>query len=137
MIGLISKLFGGNKSEKDIKKVMPVVESTLKFYESFNTLTNDELRSKTQEFKNRIKDYLKDIDAEINTKKEQADTLPIEDITAKDIIYKEIDSLKKDRDKKIEEILKELQPEAFAVVKETSRRFKENAEVGFYCNRVR
>lgn len=129
MIGLISKLFGGNKSEKDIKKVMPVVESTIKFYESFNTLTNDVLRSKTQEFKNRIKDYLKDIDAEINIKKEQADTLPIEDITAKDIIYKEIDSLKKDRDKKIEEILKELQPEAFAVVKETSRRFKENAEV--------
>lgn len=129
MIGLISKLFGGNKSEKDIKKVMPVVESTLKFYESFQQLTNNELRGKTAEFKQRIKEYLNAIDAEIATKKTEAELLPIEDIGGKDSIYKQIDSLQKDRNKKIEEILKEIQPEAFAVVKETSRRFKENAEV--------
>ena len=129
MIGLISKLFGGNKSEKDIKKVMPIVESTLKFYESFQQLTNNELRAKTTEFKKRIKEYLKEIDAEIASKKVAAEGLPIEDIGGKDSIYKEIDSLQKDRNKKIEEVLKEIQPEAFAVVKETSKRFKENEEV--------
>jgi preprotein translocase subunit SecA len=51
------------------------------------------------------------------------------DIHGRDAIYQEVDKLKKDRDKKIEEALAEIQPEAFAVVKETARRFKENTEI--------
>ena len=53
---------------------------------------------------------------------------------SRDALYKEADELKKDRDKKIEEILNEILPEAFAVVKETARRFKENTELGFNSN---
>ncbi len=59
----------------------------------------------------------------------EADELPFNDLLGKDAIYQQVDKLKKDRDKKIEEALKEILPEAFAVVKETARRFKENTEI--------
>ncbi len=129
MIGMLSKLFGGNKSEKDVKKIAPQVEKINHFFAQYQSLSNDELRGKTQEFKLRIKDYLTGIDTEIDNKKQSAEDLPIEDINGRDNIYKEVDELKKERNKKIEEVLQELLPEAFAVVKETSRRFKENTEL--------
>ncbi|MEO6233188.1 MAG: preprotein translocase subunit SecA [Ferruginibacter sp.] len=126
MIGLLSKIFGGNKSEKDVKKIAPQVEKINAFFNEYQSLSNDELRNKTQEFKGRIRQHLLEIDEQINAKKAEADGLPITQITQKDVIYQDIDLLKKERDKKIEEILQEILPEAFAVVKETSRRFKDN-----------
>jgi len=129
MLGILSKLFGGNKSDKDVKKLLPVVEKTNQYFASYASLSNDELRQKTQEFRQRIKEYLKETDDSILAKNKQADELPFSDLTGKDAIYQEVDKLKKERDKKIEEILNELLPEAFAVVKETARRFKENTEI--------
>ena len=126
MLSIISKMFGGNKSEKDVKKIMPDVDAAKQFYTTYTNLTNDELRGKTDIFKNRIKDFLKDIDATIFTKRDTAESLDASDINERDTIYKEIDELKKTRNTQIEDILKQLLPEAFAVVKETSRRFKEN-----------
>jgi preprotein translocase subunit SecA len=126
MLGIISKIFGGNKSEKDVKKILPVVEKTNQFFASYQSLSNDALRNKTVEFKARIKEYLAQVDQDIESKKQSAEALPLTEINGRDTIYKEVDALKKDRDTKIEEILNELMPEAFAVVKETSRRFKEN-----------
>ncbi|MCP9751866.1 preprotein translocase subunit SecA [Ferruginibacter sp. HRS2-29] len=125
-MSIISKLFGGNKSEKDVKKIQPLVEKTNQFFASYQSLSNDQLRGKTIEFKERIKNHLSSVDAEIDTKKLAAESLPVADINGRDDIYKEVDELKKQRDAKIEEVLNELLPEAFAVVKETSRRFKEN-----------
>src|SRR4051812_2942661 len=118
MLGIISKLFGGNKSEKDVKKISPQVEKINQFFAQYQSLSNDALRNKTVEFKQRIAAHLTNIDKEIDDKKQAAESLPVEDINKKDIIYKEIDELKKTRDKQIEEILEELLPEAFAVVKE-------------------
>lgn len=126
MLGIISKIFGGSKSEKDVKLIMPLVEKSNRFFAEYQSLSNDQLRSKTVEFKARIKEHLTAIDEEIAQKNKQADELPVADINGRDAIYKEVDEHKKDRDKKIEEVLKEILPEAFAVVKETSRRFKEN-----------
>ncbi len=126
MLGIISKIFGGNKSEKDVKKILPQVEKINQFYKEYNSLSNNELRNKTHEFRVRIKEYLVATDNQIEQKKQEAEALPSEEISGRDNIYKEIDALKKDRDKKIEEILEQILPEAFAVVKETSRRFKEN-----------
>ena len=54
MLSIISKMFGGNKSEKDVKKLMPDVEKAKVFFASYNALSNDALRAKTAEFKNRI-----------------------------------------------------------------------------------
>ena len=129
MLGLLSKVFGGSKSEKDVKKIMPDVEKAKSFFTQYETLSNDELRGKTTEFRNRIKEYLAEGDTDIQNKKNSAEQLSAADIGGRDAIYKEIDELKKLRDEKIEEILKELLPEAFAVVKETARRFKENENV--------
>ncbi|MBC7851202.1 MAG: preprotein translocase subunit SecA [Chitinophagaceae bacterium] len=129
MLGFLSKLIGGSKSEKDVKSIEPVVEQINKHITGFQSLSNDDLRSKTTEFKQRIKNHLSQIDEEISTLTKQAEDLPLADINEKDVIYNRVDTLKKDRDKKIEEVLKEILPEAFAVVKETARRFKENVEL--------
>ena len=126
MLGIISKIFGGSKSEKDVKKILPQVEQINKYFKEYVSLSNNELRNKTNEFRGRIKEYLAETDIQIESKNQEAEALPSEEISGRDNIYKEVDALKKDRDKKIEEILEQILPEAFAVVKETSRRFKEN-----------
>ncbi|HQW85339.1 MAG TPA: preprotein translocase subunit SecA, partial [Ferruginibacter sp.] len=126
MIGVISKLFGGNKSEKDVKKIRPVIEQINNFFDQYQSLTNDELRNKTAEFKQRIATHLNTITTSIDEKKKAAEELPVADINGRDVYYQEIDELKTEKDKQLEVMLKELLPEAFAVIKETSRRFKEN-----------
>ena len=129
MLGFLSKLIGGSKSEKDVKNIDPIVQEINKHFNSYQSISNDQLRAKTQEFKERIKSHMQQIDDEMASLSKQAEELPFSDINGKDAIYQEVDALKKDRDKKIEEILKEILPEAFAVVKETARRFKENTEL--------
>jgi preprotein translocase subunit SecA len=129
MAGLLSLLFGGNKSEKDVKAIRPLVQQINTFFEEYKSLTNDELRGKTIDFRGRIKEYLKDIDHQIESQKTEAERLDSADISGRDAIYRHVDEMTKDRDKKLEEILLEILPEAFAVVKETSRRFKENTEL--------
>ena len=129
MIGFISKLFGGSKSEKDVKAILPVVAQINQNFQAYQSLSNDQLRNKTQEFRERIREHLRDIDARIAETNKKAEELPFDDLVGKDKIYQEVDALKKERDQQIEVILKELLPEAFAVVKETARRFKENTEL--------
>ncbi|HNP55166.1 MAG TPA: preprotein translocase subunit SecA, partial [Ferruginibacter sp.] len=98
-------------------------------FQALQAVSNDHLRNKTQEFRQRIKAHLSQIDAQIAEQSQQADALPVEDINGRDLIYKGIDELKKQRDQKIEEILEQIEPEAFAVVKETSRRFSLQNEI--------
>ena len=62
MASFLSKFFGGSKSEKDVKVIFPTVKQINQFYEQFRSLSNDELRNKTQEFRIRIKEHLKEID---------------------------------------------------------------------------
>ena len=123
MIGIIKKIFG-TKYDRDVKKYNPIVEEINEYFKEYGSLSNDELRNKTIEFKERITDHLKDIDAEINELKENANTE--EDILVKEEIYDAIDELIKERDENLEVVLNQILPEAFAVVKETSRRFAEN-----------
>src|SRR5690606_19581077 len=129
MFGFLSKLFGGSKSEKDVKKLLPVVEKINNYFQQYQSLTNDELRGKTQEFRQRIKAHLSEIDKKLEALNAEAEALSHDKLVEKDKIYKQVDELKKERDKEIEKILDELLPEAFAVVKETARRFKENEQI--------
>ncbi|HVX26319.1 MAG TPA: hypothetical protein VHB70_08255, partial [Parafilimonas sp.] len=129
MLNILTKILGGNKSEKDVKKIEPQVGKINQFFNQYQNISNDELRGKTNEFKQRIKEHLIEIDGIIAAKKTEAEQLPEEEMQQRDSLYKEIDELKKDRDKKIEEILLEILPEAFAVVKETARRFSQNTEL--------
>jgi len=108
---------------------MPLVGQINEYVAAYAALSNDELRAKTNEFKQRIKDHLAETDNSITELNNQAENLPFSDIGGKDALYTEIDALKKKRDEHIEEILDILLPEAFAVVKETARRFKENSQL--------
>ena len=129
MFKFLSKILGGSKSEKDVNLIYPIVEKINAHFNSYASLNNDQLRAKTIEFKQRIQDQLKSIDQSIQDLNTQAENLPTEDIIGKDNLYKEIDELKKQRNSQIEEILSEILPEAFAVVKEAGRRFKESEEL--------
>jgi len=124
MLGFLTKIFGGHKSERDVKALAPRVKQINEAYEKLQSLPLDELRNKTQVFRQRIKEHLANIDDAIAAKQEAAEHEA--DVSTKDSIYQEIDKLKKDRDKQIEVVLDELLPEAFAVVKETARRFSQN-----------
>jgi len=119
----LKKVFG-TKYDRDVNSYMPIVEEINEIYEGMHRLSNDELRGKTKEFRARIADYLSQIDDDIASAKSEAEQE--EDLLQKESLYDEIDELKKARDERLEEVLKEIQPEAFAVVKETARRFKEN-----------
>ncbi len=129
MLGFLNKLLGGNKSEKDVKLLQPTVVKINEYFQQYQTISNDELRCKTVEFKQRITEHLKALDEEIIHLQQEAEKLDENDIQNKDAIYKDIDNIRKERNKKIEEILNEILPEAFAVVKETARRFKDNEEL--------
>jgi preprotein translocase subunit SecA len=127
MLGLINKLFG-NKSGRDIKEIQPLVEEINAEYAKLASISNDELRAKTQVFRNRIAEFLKSIDDEITALngKMEADGVSLND---KEMIYAAIEKLTKKRDEHLEVALQDLLPEAFAVVKETAKRFKENPEI--------
>ena len=114
MFNIVSRLFGGSKSEKDVKLITPLVEKINGFFAAYQLLSNDELRGKTLEFRARIKDHLTELDGQINDLSEQAEQLPSEDILGRDDLYKQVDELKKKRNEKIEEILDLILPEAFA-----------------------
>ncbi len=126
MLGFIQKLFGGSKSEKDVKNIQPIVAQVNGYFVAYQLLTNDQLRAKTSEFKARIQQHLQAINAEIEQLNASAEALSFSDFVSKDNIYQEVDILKKKRNDEIEAILKEIAPEAFAVVKETGRRFSQN-----------
>lgn len=123
----ISKIFG-SKSERDIKGMKPLVDEINQWFEQYKTLSNDELRAKTTGFKQRIAEYLTDIDNELAQLKERADDAAVT-IEETEEIYGKIDKLKKKRDEELEKVLQEILPEAFAVIKETSRRLTENTEL--------
>ena len=128
IVSSISKLFG-NKASKDIKDVSPYVDKINAEFDKLSGLTNDQLRAKTAEFKTRVNDYLSQIDTQIADLKAEIAAATIAEIDKKETAYDKIDDLEKQRDEKLEEILIELLPEAFAVVKETARRFTENEQM--------
>ncbi|RDC54997.1 preprotein translocase subunit SecA [Pedobacter chinensis] len=124
MLGFLAKIFG-SKSERDIKAIQPLVVKINEEYAKLSSISNDELRAKTIEFKGRISAFLTDIDGKISALKAEAESDEL-DLHQKTAIYDQVDALGKDRDAELEKVLLEILPEAFAVVKETSRRLSEN-----------
>jgi len=126
ILNSIIKLFVGDKQQKDLKILQPVVNDVNKFESAFSKLSNDELRAKTSEFKERIKTGTKEFDDTIIALEEEALKA---DIDRQEDIYAEIDTLKDEAYKVSEVALLQIMPEAFAVVKETAKRFVENKEI--------
>lgn len=122
---LLSKIFG-NKSTRDMKEIQPWVEKIKKAEPAIQALDNDGLRAKTQELKNIIQSSANDIKEKITEFKGKIEDTPIED---REPIFSQIDKLEKEvlerYDKKLDEVL----PDAFAIVRETARRFSQNEEI--------
>ena len=122
---LLSKIFG-NKSTRDMKETQPWVEKIKKAEPAIQALDNDGLRAKTQELKNIIQSSANDIKEKITELKGKIEDTPIED---REPIFSQIDKLEKEvlerYDKKLDEVL----PDAFAIVRETARRFSQNEEI--------
>jgi len=126
--GVILKKLFGTKSDRDLKAIMPYVDQINEIYARFDQLSNDELRAETDRLKNTIREYIAELSDEKKELRNQLRNTDIE-ISEKERIATEIDKLTKKIDEQIEEILLEILPEAFAIMKSTARRFKENATV--------
>jgi len=120
----VLKLFVGDKSKKDISEIQPMVSLIKNQEAEIASLTIDELRSKTVEFKNKIKADQKEIQDQIDALEQKS--RETENINKKEDLYKEIDTLKDERYAIEVKTLENILPEAFAVMKETAKRFKDN-----------
>ncbi|PKP20193.1 MAG: preprotein translocase subunit SecA, partial [Bacteroidetes bacterium HGW-Bacteroidetes-22] len=125
MLSILKKFFG-TKSNRDLKEILPLVDKIHEAYEKIAPLSNDELRALTQQFRERINTYIGEEDQQILSLRERIDNEPEMDVHEREKLYQMIDSLKKSVIEKTEQILLEILPEAFSVMKETARRFKEN-----------
>ena len=126
-INSILKVFVGDKSQKDVKALQPYLNKIKTFEAPLQALSHDELRAKTIFFKEKIKQARAEKDAKIAALKDEVET--ISDIDKREDIYIAIDALEKEAYDISEKTLMEILPEAFAVVKETARRFKENTTI--------
>ena len=121
----IGKLFG-NKATRDMKEIKPWVDRVKAVYPEISKLSNDELRARTEE----LKKYIKASAVEEQKKIEELKaTIEATDIEKREPIFAQIDKLEKEVLEKYEKALDEVHPQAFAIVKDTARRFTENAEV--------
>ena len=124
----VSKVFG-SKSDRDIKEITPVIAKISAEFSKLQSISHDELRAKTSDFKARIKAHTSNVSSEIESLKARIENEPDMDISEKVELYDAIDKLGKKENELIEEVLKEILPEAFAVVKETARRFSTNESI--------
>jgi len=128
LTNMFSKLFG-SKSDKDLKLLLPYVDKINQAFEGLKPLSDDELRQKTQEVKGVIDAHLQNIDEELKALHQRIADEPNLDIDQKEEIFKEIDALEEQRNEELEKVLMEVLPDAFAIVKETARRLKDNGKL--------
>ena len=129
-VDFLSKLFG-NKSQRDMREIMPFVEKIQSVYPQIDALSNDDLRNRTETIKQRIADFVAQDKARIQELKDSVEATPIE---KREKIYREVDDIEKQITKKYEEILLEVLPEVFAIVKSTARRFAQNETICVTAN---
>ncbi len=121
----ISKIFG-NKAQRDLNEINPIVNAIKEAYPKIAELSNDALRAKTKELEERIALSIADENARIAELKAGLEEVALE---KRESVWNEIDKIEKEITAKLEKVLAEILPEAFSIVKETARRFKENPEI--------
>jgi len=126
LLDSIIKVFVGDKKKKDLKELEPFIKKVHAFDAEMESLSIDELRAKTTYFKQKITDATKQFQDKIKSLKEEAETANID---RKEEIYTEIDTINNESYLASEVVLKEIEPEAFAVIKETAKRFTNNKEI--------
>ena len=123
---ILSKLLGGNKASRDRKEIQPIVDQVLAVYPTIEALSNDELRAKTKELQHDIQHSADDLKEKVAALKQKIEATPIEDRV---VIFNQIDKIEKDILERYEEALNKALPTAFAIVKNTAKRFSENEEL--------
>ena len=126
----MTKLFG-NKSQRDLKEITPYVDKVKAVYPSIKALSNDELRAKTDEIKQRIQDYVAEEKAQVEELRKGIEDKELEE---REAIWAEVDKIEKAITDKMEVVLEQSLPEVFAIMKDTARRFAENEEVVVTAN---
>jgi len=126
----MTKLFG-NKSQRDLKEITPYVDKIKAVYPSIQKLSNDELRAKTDEIKQRIQDYVADERAKVEELRKGIDNKELEE---REAIWAEVDKIEKNITDKMEVVLEESLPEVFSIMKDTARRFSENETIEVTAN---
>ena len=127
MANLLKKLFG-SKADRDIKQINPTLKLILAAYDRVDKLSDDDLRAESAALREKVRAYTAAEEEQVAQIREQL-TDPEMDVSRKEKLATELDELLKTIDKKIEEVLNEVLPEAFAIMKSTARRFKENEKI--------
>ena len=128
---ILKKVFG-SKADRDLKQIRPILNKVLEAYGPIDQLSNDELRARTEELKARLRECEAPFEKRIAEIKAKLDEdIPVHE---KENLATESDKLVKDEDAEIEKVLEEILPEAFAIMKSTARRFKENATIAVTAN---
>ena len=128
MITSILKKIFGDKANKEQKEYQPIIDKSNEFFIEFNSLTDNELRGKTAGFQKLIQERTKELEDQIEELRVKANN-PETSVDDKEPMFEKMDALSKEVNQKIEEVLLEILPEAFAVVKETSKRWAENGKL--------
>ncbi|MFO8234013.1 MAG: preprotein translocase subunit SecA [Bacteroidales bacterium] len=124
---ILTKIFG-DKSQRDIKELQPIVDKINSEYSKLHDISTDELRNKSNQLRKEILKYIEDEEKNIEDLKEKAE-LPDTEVDEKKKLYNQIDEIEKEIDKKLESKLEEVLPYGFAIMRETAKRFKENEEI--------
>jgi len=128
MITSILKKIFGDKANKEQKEYQPIIDKANAFFTQFESLTDNELRGKTRGFQKLIHEQTKELEDQIEDIRLKAND-PTTSVDDKEQLFERMDALSKEVNLKIEEVLLEILPEAFAVVKETSRRWSINGQL--------
>ncbi|MDR3269024.1 MAG: preprotein translocase subunit SecA [Tannerella sp.] len=127
---IMTKLFG-NKSERDLKEITPYVKQITDVYPSIQALSNDDLRTRTQEIRQKVLSYVSEEKQHIEDLRSGIDDKELEE---REAIWAEVDEIEKQIAEKFETVLEEVLPEIFAIVKDTARRFTENNDIAVTAN---
>ncbi|MFV0484273.1 MAG: preprotein translocase subunit SecA [Bacteroidales bacterium] len=122
---ILGKLFG-NKSDKDIKKIMPLVDEINKEYKNLSSLSHDQLREETDKLRQIIKDATAEEESKITELKAEAENVAVDQ---SEELFAQVDKLEEAILEKLKSVLMDILPQAFAIMKDTARRFAENSEL--------
>ena len=133
-LNTILKKIIGDKKEKDLEAIQPLLKATKSAYESISNASADDVRRMSLDMQARIQKHVQHLEDEVDALNAKADALPLDALEEKEGIYSEVDKVRKTINEEIEKVLLEILPEAFAVIKRTAEIFKNNEEITVSAN---
>ena len=133
-LNTILKKIIGDKKEKDLESIQPLLKATKSAYDSISNASADDVRRMSQDMQTRIQKHIQHLEDEVQSLNDKADALPLDALEEKEGIYAQVDKVRKNINEEIEKVLLEILPEAFAVIKRTAEIFKNNEEITVTAN---